>query len=97
MWELAAQSAGNLEGVLGCAMMNEPHRGYTHVPLMHAFDYNTNLHLLYVRKSNSLATHASINPFRSFLLGAAPYPRFNLDLVIPHAYEKDVDPSPQHI
>lgn len=78
MWELAAQSAGNLEGVLGCAMMNEPHRGYTHVPLMHAFDYNTNLHLF-------------------FLLGAAPYPRFNLDLVIPHAYEKDVDPSPQHI
>ncbi|EDR04197.1 glycoside hydrolase family 5 protein [Laccaria bicolor S238N-H82] len=32
----------------GKEMMNEPHRGYTHVPLMHAFDYNTNLHLLYV-------------------------------------------------
>jgi hypothetical protein len=31
-------------------MMNEPHRGYINVPSLHAFDYNTDLHLSHVRK-----------------------------------------------
>lgn len=30
-------------------MMNEPHRGYIELPSMHAFDYNTDLHLAHVR------------------------------------------------
>ena len=29
--------------------MNEPHRGYIELPSMHAFDYNTDLHLAHVR------------------------------------------------
>ena len=56
-------------------MMNEPHRGCIQIPSLHAFDYNTDLHLSHVRKSISLATHASLNPlvasaFQSFQLGA---------------------------
>ena len=31
-------------------MMNEPHRGYIELQSMHAFDYNTDLHLGHVRK-----------------------------------------------
>lgn len=30
--------------------MNEPHRGYINVPSLHAFDYNTDLHLSHVRE-----------------------------------------------
>ena len=62
-------------------MMNEPHRGYIQIPSLHAFDYNTDLHLSHVRKSISLATHASLNPLRSVRLPIVPvgcwppYPR----------------------
>ena len=31
-------------------IMNEPHRGYIDLQSMHAFDYNTDLHLGHVRK-----------------------------------------------
>jgi hypothetical protein len=84
-------------------MMNEPHRGYIQIPSLHAFDYNTDLHLSHVRKSNSLTTHASLNSLRSFRLPILPvgcwppYPRFNLDPFIPHAYEEDIDHSAQYI
>ena len=30
--------------------MNEPHRGYIDIPSMYAWDYNTDLHLGYVRQ-----------------------------------------------
>lgn len=30
--------------------MNEPHRGYVELQSLHAFDYNTDLHLGHVRK-----------------------------------------------
>ncbi len=30
--------------------MNEPHRGYIDLQSMHAFDYNTDLHLSHVRE-----------------------------------------------
>ena len=30
--------------------MNEPHRGYIELQSMHAFDYNTDLHLGHVRE-----------------------------------------------
>jgi hypothetical protein len=81
-------------------MMNEPHRGYIQVPSLRAFDYNTNLH---VRKSNRLATHASLNLLYSFRLLILPvgrwppHPRFNLDSFIPHAYAKDIDHSARYI
>ena len=84
-------------------MMNEPHRGYIQIPSLHAFDYNTDLHLSHVRKSISRATHASLNPLRSVRLPIlpvgcwSPYSRFNMDPFIPHAYEKDVDHSAQYI
>ncbi|KIJ89937.1 glycoside hydrolase family 5 protein [Laccaria amethystina LaAM-08-1] len=84
-------------------MMNEPHRGYIQVPSLHAFNYNTNLHLSHVHKSNRLATHASLNLLYSFHLLILPvgrwppHPRFNLDLFIPHAYTKDIDHSARYI
>ncbi|KIK08331.1 glycoside hydrolase family 5 protein [Laccaria amethystina LaAM-08-1] len=34
-------------------MMNEPHRGYIQVPPLHAFDYNTNLHLSHVPSTST--------------------------------------------
>ncbi|KAF9477640.1 glycoside hydrolase [Pholiota conissans] len=59
MWEQVVQAVGDLEGVLGFQMMNEPHRGYINVPSLHAFDYNTDLHLSHVPSA-----------FQSFQLGA---------------------------
>ncbi|CCM01373.1 uncharacterized protein FIBRA_03423 [Fibroporia radiculosa] len=59
MWEVVAKTLGDLEGVLGFEMMNEPHRGYVELQSMHAFDYNTDLHLGHVPTA-----------FQSFTLGA---------------------------
>ncbi|KAI0658179.1 glycoside hydrolase [Cubamyces menziesii] len=59
MWELIARTVGDLEGVIGFEMMNEPHRGYIELQSMHAFDYNTDLHLGHVPTA-----------FQSFMLGA---------------------------
>jgi hypothetical protein len=66
MWEMVAKTLGDLEGVLGFEVclflphavlqlmlekiMNEPHRGYIDLQSMHAFDYNTDLHLGAVRE-----------------------------------------------
>jgi hypothetical protein len=30
-------------------MLNEPHRGYIDIPSLHNWDYNTDLHLSYIR------------------------------------------------
>jgi len=30
-------------------MLNEPHRGYIDLPSLHNWDYNTDLHLSYIR------------------------------------------------
>ncbi|KAH8977678.1 glycoside hydrolase superfamily [Lactarius akahatsu] len=62
MWEAVARAVGDLDGVLGFEMMNEPHRGYVDLPSLHGFDYNTDLHLGDVPSA-----------FQSFLLGAG-YP-----------------------
>ncbi|KAH9921814.1 glycoside hydrolase superfamily [Fomitopsis serialis] len=59
MWKVLAQAVGDLEGVLGFEIMNEPHRGYVELHSMHAFDYNTDLHLGHVPTA-----------FQSFMLGA---------------------------
>ncbi|TFY82766.1 hypothetical protein EWM64_g1246 [Hericium alpestre] len=48
MWEVVARSVGDLEGVIGFEIMNEPHRGYIDLPSLHEFDYNTDLHLSHV-------------------------------------------------
>ncbi|KAJ3515852.1 hypothetical protein NLJ89_g1495 [Agrocybe chaxingu] len=58
-WDMIVRAVGDLEGVLGFQMMNEPHRGYISVPSLHAFDYNTDLHLSHVPSA-----------FESFQLGA---------------------------
>ncbi|KAI0922589.1 hypothetical protein AcV5_009520 [Taiwanofungus camphoratus] len=58
-WEAVAKTVGDLEGVLGFEIMNEPHRGYVELQSMHAFDYNTDLHLGHVPTA-----------FQSFMLGA---------------------------
>ncbi|KAJ3558217.1 hypothetical protein NM688_g1061 [Phlebia brevispora] len=50
MWEAIARAVGDLDGVLGFEIMNEPHRGYIDLQSMHAFDYNTDLHLGHVRE-----------------------------------------------
>ncbi|KAF9804686.1 hypothetical protein IEO21_09289 [Rhodonia placenta] len=62
MWEVVAKTVGDLEGVLGFEIMNEPHRGYAELQSMHQFDYNTDLHLGHVPTA-----------FQSFTLGAG-YP-----------------------
>ncbi|KJA23943.1 glycoside hydrolase family 5 protein [Hypholoma sublateritium FD-334 SS-4] len=59
MWAVVAQAVGDLDGVLGFQIMNEPHRGYINVPSLHSFDYNTDLHLSHVPSA-----------FESFQLGA---------------------------
>ncbi|KAI0649639.1 glycoside hydrolase [Trametes meyenii] len=59
MWERVARTVGDLEAVLGFEIMNEPHRGYVELQSMHAFDYNTDLHLGHVPTA-----------FQSFMLGA---------------------------
>ncbi|PPQ65139.1 hypothetical protein CVT24_003229 [Panaeolus cyanescens] len=59
MWDQVAAAVGDLEGVIGFQMMNEPHRGYINVPSLHSFDYNTDLHLSHVPSA-----------FQSFQLGA---------------------------
>ncbi|KAI0293137.1 glycoside hydrolase family 5 protein [Multifurca ochricompacta] len=58
MWEAVARAVGDLDGVLGFEMMNEPHPGYVDLPSLHGFDYNTDLHLGDVPSA-----------FQSFLLG----------------------------
>ncbi|KIK68366.1 glycoside hydrolase family 5 protein [Collybiopsis luxurians FD-317 M1] len=45
MTKVLVKAVGDLEGVIGFEMMNEPHRGYVEVPSLHYFDYNTDLHL----------------------------------------------------
>ncbi|KAH9834996.1 glycoside hydrolase superfamily [Rhodofomes roseus] len=59
MWQVVANTVGDLEGILGFEIMNEPHRGYVELCSMHAFDYNTDLHLGHVPTA-----------FQSFMLGA---------------------------
>ncbi|KIJ16448.1 glycoside hydrolase family 5 protein [Paxillus involutus ATCC 200175] len=62
MYTLVAQTLGDVDGVLGFEMMNEPHRGYIDISSLHKFDYNTDLHLSYVPSA-----------FESFMLGSG-YP-----------------------
>ncbi|RXW11189.1 hypothetical protein EST38_g14666 [Candolleomyces aberdarensis] len=62
MFDQVVKAVGDLEGVLGFQMMNEPHRGYLEIPSLHSFDYNTDLHLSHVPSA-----------FQSFQLGAG-YP-----------------------
>ncbi|KIJ64803.1 glycoside hydrolase family 5 protein [Hydnomerulius pinastri MD-312] len=62
MYALVAQTLGDLDGVLGFEMMNEPHRGYIGLPSLHKFDYNTDLHLSHVPSA-----------LESFMLGSG-YP-----------------------
>ncbi|KAF9023012.1 glycoside hydrolase family 5 protein [Hymenopellis radicata] len=45
MFEVLARAVGDLEGVIGFEMMNEPHKGYIDLQSLHLFDYNTDLHL----------------------------------------------------
>ncbi|PCH36934.1 glycoside hydrolase family 5 protein [Wolfiporia cocos MD-104 SS10] len=59
MWEVVAKAVGDLDGVVGFEMINEPHRGYVELKSMNAFDYNTDLHLGHVPTA-----------FQSFMLGA---------------------------
>ncbi|KAG6810021.1 hypothetical protein H0H92_013656, partial [Tricholoma furcatifolium] len=59
MSEILVQKVGDLDGVLGFEMFNEPHHGYVGLQSFHSFDYNTELHLAY-----------SPTPIQSFFLGA---------------------------
>ncbi|EIW79596.1 glycoside hydrolase family 5 protein [Coniophora puteana RWD-64-598 SS2] len=59
MFDVVAAALSDLPGVIGFELMNEPHRGYIDLPSLHAFDYNTDLHLSHVPSA-----------FQSFLLGA---------------------------
>ncbi len=59
MWGALADAIGDLEGVIGFQMMNEPHRGYIELQSMYSFDYNTDLHFSHMPSA-----------FQSFQLGA---------------------------
>ncbi|GJJ07312.1 hypothetical protein Clacol_001513 [Clathrus columnatus] len=43
-WEALVKAVGDLDGVIGFQMLNEPHRGYIELQSFHRFDYNTDLH-----------------------------------------------------
>ncbi|EKM57344.1 glycoside hydrolase family 5 protein [Phanerochaete carnosa HHB-10118-sp] len=58
-WEMLAKAVGDLDGVIGFEIMNEPHRGYVELQSMQGFDYNADLHLGPVP-----------TPLQSFTLGA---------------------------
>ncbi|KDR76952.1 hypothetical protein GALMADRAFT_246095 [Galerina marginata CBS 339.88] len=58
MWEMVVRAVGDLDGVIGFQMINEPHPGYVNVS-MHSFNYNTDLHLSHIPSA-----------FQSFQLGA---------------------------
>ncbi|KAL4071735.1 glycoside hydrolase family 5 protein [Scleroderma citrinum] len=62
MYAAVVQALGDLEGILGFEIMNEPHRGYIDLPSLYQFDYNTDLHLSHVPSA-----------LQSFMLGAG-YP-----------------------
>ena len=47
-------------------LMNEPHRGYIDLPSLHKFDYNTDLHLSYVRKYPTCPSCARSHELLSF-------------------------------
>ncbi|KAG9124154.1 hypothetical protein FRC07_012642 [Ceratobasidium sp. 392] len=67
-FEELVRAVGDLEGVAGFEMMNEPHRGYISIPSLHGFDYTTDLHL-----------HDTPNALQSFALGAGhavPIPHY---------------------
>ncbi|KAF8802051.1 glycoside hydrolase family 5 protein [Phlegmacium glaucopus] len=64
MWDMVVGAVGDLEGVLGIQMINEPHPGYIGLPSLNAFDYNTDLHLSHVPSA-----------FQSFQLGTG-HPTF---------------------
>ncbi|TFK69843.1 glycoside hydrolase [Pluteus cervinus] len=58
-YEQLARAVGDLPGVCGFQMMNEPHPGYIRLQSLHSFDYNINLHLGPIPSA-----------FQSFQLGA---------------------------
>ncbi|KAI6015142.1 glycoside hydrolase family 5 protein [Pisolithus orientalis] len=62
MYTVVVKALGDIEGVLGFEIMNEPHRGYIDLPSLYQFNYNTDLHLSYVPSA-----------VQSFMLGAG-YP-----------------------
>ncbi|KAG7096066.1 hypothetical protein E1B28_006746 [Marasmius oreades] len=45
MFDQVVKAVGDLDGVIGFELMNEPHRGYIDLKSLHSFDYNTDLHL----------------------------------------------------
>ncbi|KAF9554990.1 cytoplasmic protein [Agrocybe pediades] len=57
-WEMVVRATGDLEGVIGFQMINEPHPGYVNASL-NSFNYNTDLHLSHIPSA-----------FQSFQLGA---------------------------
>ncbi|KAF8521332.1 glycoside hydrolase family 5 protein [Gautieria morchelliformis] len=68
-WGALANAVGDLEGVLGFEMLNEPHRGYIELESLHAFDYNTDLHLREIPSALAGFTlgagHPTLVPFYS--------------------------------
>ncbi|KAH8103836.1 glycoside hydrolase family 5 protein [Cristinia sonorae] len=62
MWATLAKNVGDLPGVLGFEIMNEPHRGYIELQSMHRFDYNTDLHLGYIPTALESFTLGSGHP-----------------------------------
>lgn len=87
-------------------IMNEPHRGYIELQSMHAFDYNTDLHLGHVRESHTpfcVIAHAQhqrrATSHRIPVLharGRSPYRRWALDALVPDAHAPYLAARHQH-
>ena len=84
--------------------MNEPHRGYIELQSMHAFDYNTDLHLGHVRKWHSVYVGRTLVFTRAYsyrlpILHARfrslDYRR-GLDPLVPNAHPLDVTSRVEH-
>jgi len=97
MWEMLAKAVGDLDAVLGFEMMNEPHRGYIDLKSLHEFDYNTDLHLSYVRTySPSFSTSPILKRLRSFSIPIFPARcrpsdlRVLLVAVVPDAHQQNI-------
>lgn len=86
-------------------MMNEPHRGYIDLQSMHRFDYNTDLHLGYVRTSccvfpSTISPHILSPSYRLAVIYSrswASYSHRALDSLFPPSHPSHFPHCAQHL
>ncbi len=84
--------------------MNEPHRGYIELQSMHAFDYNSDLHLGHVRKCCFVYARRELlltYPYSHrlpivYARFRSPNLRWSLDALVPNTHSFDVSSRAEH-